>query len=849
MAATSMFLGVLEAIMGFFVKIFANITMFLIKTLIDILSPILYGIGGTLLGIVDFIQKLFRQFAGIDSIWYGSSNPKKASGDILLYVLSEKTVIQVFLALVLVSIAVLLMGTIIKIIQSEYTTEGANNSKAGIVGNAIKGFMMFIIVPVGVFGGLYASNFILQAIDKATNPSGSIYMGGAVFSAATTDASRFTTVPETEWTIANGKQTIAPWGRWVNSNGDLNPSGGFFQEGNLGNVPQLKELEGSVSSLTGAELSSKVAEIVEDWFVRKVPFSKVLGNSSQENVNWYNFSHKVFDATFADAHQSDITGSYHTYNFDYTAIDHVIGFYMVTNVNYIILYGAGLLAAYCMLMAIFGLINRIFKGAILFMVSPISVSTYPFDNGSGLSSWRKKFFGNAISAYGTVISLNLLFVILPILKNIKLFDPAVPLNRALNSFVYLLLVLCALLFFKDAPGFVSSLIGADNAMADGSKAFETVGKAVAGVATGGVKFAANKAMAAKNAISGKIHKNKAEDLKKKAEDATDPNAKEKLLKAAEKEEKKAKSQESKRADHHAKARKASANMVSSAVGTFNSVTGASDVAFGQWKPKTADQIEEARDKRKDRFVNAAAAAAETRVGQYAIARDNQRKERNQLASNIADITGQKKRDIKKDLKNKATYAESNTRKKLFEAAHDETDKEKVQHILETNSTTQKALGNDFSTRKETWSDVKNPKAKKGIGSAIGAGAVEILMNGSIPHGIADIQAANQQTEKVGNTTIDMVQNIKVEMTNKNITDQRKELDDAIAAGNSAKAEELKKSLSDLIQKRTEEQAKIIQEKLSKLDEKKDKDKIAKLLADFNKIKDDMKKDIDEIKNK
>ena len=199
---------------------------------------------------------------------------------------------------------------------------------------------------------------------------------------------------------------------------------------------------------------------------------------------------------------------------DYTWIlvnDNVGAYYNIFNINYITYIGGALLATYTLLCVCFGMIMRIYKCVVLFIISPPMIGLMPIDNGSAFKEWRKAFLGQILSAYGTVVGLNLLFLILPIVNNIKLFEPGVK-GSGLNNFMQLIFTLTGLFMLKDIGSMISKMIGADDAAASGEGMAKKVGAtavkigsvaaggaglAMKGIGAGAAKIAAKKGVTSK----------------------------------------------------------------------------------------------------------------------------------------------------------------------------------------------------------------------------------------------------------------------------------------------------------------------------------------------------------------
>ena len=184
-------------------------------------------------------------------------------------------------------------------------------------------------------------------------------------------------------------------------------------------------------------------------------------------------------------------------------------YYNLYEMNYILYIGAVLIACGIMIHASYGMVMRLIKGVILFMVSPPVVALIPLTN-SPFASWRKTFLANVLSAYGTIVGFNLVMMVLPVVNNIKLFQPLTLDGTALggltagmdangaNGLITILVTLTGLFMIKDMIKFLSDMINADDANAIGGPMSKKVGKTVgtmAAVAAAPVALAAAPALA------------------------------------------------------------------------------------------------------------------------------------------------------------------------------------------------------------------------------------------------------------------------------------------------------------------------------------------------------------------
>ncbi|MDY5042333.1 MAG: hypothetical protein SPF07_05170 [Eubacteriales bacterium] len=455
MQFASMSLGIFDFLIEWLTKFLIWIVQFALELVGQLISLILYGICVDFLKIVDFIQKMFYKLCGLGSYWVNGVEMKET--DPLLSIITDKSVLQVLLALTLVAVAMVIVATIIQVLRTEFSTEGSKNTKGQVFGQAIKALVMFALVPICCGGGILITNALLQAVNTATSLGAESSVGGAVYVASTYSANH----------IRNGG-TIQSITQSTNGNYVIKVKG--FSS--FMSITKEKEYECTISGeavsyLGGASLS--VDQNNRDEIAQKI------------------------DNAFRNGYIS----------FDNKSVANT--FYDVGNINFVTFLGGGLLAAYTMLMASFGMIMRMYKGAVLFVISPAMSGLMPLDNGSAFKQWRTAFIKQLLSAYGTIVAMNLLFILLPIVGNITLFGGST--GGAINAFVQMLFTLTGLFMLKDISSLIANMIGADDAGAAGAgmagKVLGTAAK-IGSVAAGGVAGVAMKGLGATAGIAGNV---------------------------------------------------------------------------------------------------------------------------------------------------------------------------------------------------------------------------------------------------------------------------------------------------------------------------------------------------------
>ncbi len=466
MQFASMSLGIFDFLIEWLTQFLIWIVQFAIGLVQSLINLILYGVCVDFLEIVNFIQKVFYKLCGLDTYWYGGTEMKGA--DPLLSIITDKSMLQVLLALTLVAVAMVIVATIIQVLRTEFSTEGSKNTKGQVFGQAIKAVIMFALVPICSAGGILITNALLKAVNAATSLGAESSVGGAIYVASTYGSNK------------------------VRKGGTLT-------------------IDGNIITIKGKE---------RNFFGNMDDKTRTveLDDTAKQNMVKLGIA-TTTDQTNRDEVAQAIDNAFRSGYFNFANTELAQCFYDVASINYIIFLGGGILAAYTMLMASFGMIMRMYKGAVLFVISPAMSGLMPLDNGKAFARWRESFIKQILSAYGTIVAMNLLFILLPIVSNINLFGASdlawkggIHANLSndvgsLNAFVQMLFTLTGLFMLKDMSSTIAGMIGADDAGAAGAgmagKVLGTAAK-IGTVAVGGVAGAAAKGLGAAAAGAGKL---------------------------------------------------------------------------------------------------------------------------------------------------------------------------------------------------------------------------------------------------------------------------------------------------------------------------------------------------------
>ncbi len=76
--------------------------------------------------------------------------------------------------------------------------------------------------------------------------------------------------------------------------------------------------------------------------------------------------------------------------------------------------------AYFLIMAVIAMARRIFEIVYVYLCMPAAMSPLPLDDGSRMRNWTESFISKFLLAFGTVISLNVFIILLPIINSLTI---------------------------------------------------------------------------------------------------------------------------------------------------------------------------------------------------------------------------------------------------------------------------------------------------------------------------------------------------------------------------------------------------------------------------------------------
>lgn len=139
---------------------------------------------------------------------------------------------------------------------------------------------------------------------------------------------------------------------------------------------------------------------------------------------------------------------------DYNKLSVVKQYYDISEMNYVVGILGGLVMLVMFVISSITFIQRIFDIILLYIVSPITTSTIPLDEGNRFRVWKDMLISKILGAYGIILVMNLFFLIMPQINRMTFFD-----NGFQNGLVYFLFMIGGAFAITKANLVISQLCG------------------------------------------------------------------------------------------------------------------------------------------------------------------------------------------------------------------------------------------------------------------------------------------------------------------------------------------------------------------------------------------------------
>ena len=498
----------------------------LFKALFDLIPKVIYLLYASLACILDVLQLFFRKLAGLD-VYYVDG--KAVTGDLVTNFITgilqpflpgiDKTgntypiLSTVFWSMIVFGLIICFACTIVAIIKSHYNyDEKAAKGPMQYVYTAGKAVLNMIAVPLIVVLGLWVSEGILTALDTITSIS-----SGTVVELYGDKVSYLQSVQTVKTATGNSKDVtyiyydIFGYGGGVCYGKDASPmipnpkeiakigssnqtfSGSLFRTAAYNaNRVRTGQLSAQVGEFTGAANSDlplfanagddneKLAEMIDTAFACAL-HTKEGFTLDYEHTNSGIVSLKYF---------TQFLGM-RSHAFSKFNVGLVWYYYDLWQFNFIVGFAGVIVCVSIFINIVLGLMTRLIMCVGLFLIAPPLFGLSPLDGGEAGKNWRKNFMEQVLMAYGAVVGMNIVLLILPYLNEIDFFNIAIA-----DYFARTLFIIVGLITIKAFIAVVSKLVGG----ADANKAGDDIKKEVGSVAAKATKMTVGAAKLGKSAF-------------------------------------------------------------------------------------------------------------------------------------------------------------------------------------------------------------------------------------------------------------------------------------------------------------------------------------------------------------
>lgn len=490
----------------------------------SIIPKIIYFLFASFMAGIDAMQALIRKIAGLDTYHVGGTAVVNQDPltEFIYGILgignsapAYRGLNVVFWSLAIFGVIVLVITTIVAIIKSHYNEDAEGTNPVKYVYTALKAIFTFAIIPVIVVVGMMLSTFLLKTADNITSgyagaesvkgiygadaeqifkgegikksdgtedkvyghydmfgygsPTTSTTFGGMMFKACAYSANRIRSVDDEELQDAIDKYV------GLKTEGE----GGYVVFGSA-NCSAYTSLQ------TKEEKKEYIAYQIDYAFMNALEFA---GDGDTGGLDYGDTGESLNEATgVSDKVQLFKIGRSKIWSFTKFDVELVWLFYNLWTFNYIVAFGGGITIFGILISIILGLMTRLIKGAAMFLIYPALLGIAPLDNFKAFKNWGTTFIQQIMMAFGAIIGINVVMLILPYVNNMAFFG-----NPVLDAIVNVIVIIAGLMLAKDFISMVSGFVGGADASA--------VGEGVKGGVAGAIKTGAGVTVKAGAAVA------------------------------------------------------------------------------------------------------------------------------------------------------------------------------------------------------------------------------------------------------------------------------------------------------------------------------------------------------------
>lgn len=189
----------------------------------------------------------------------------------------------------------------------------------------------------------------------------------------------------------------------------------------------------------------------------------------------------------------DVRRPYLTGDKDYRSLLTVKKDFYASNFNFVEGFVSGVLLLFILAGAGIIFVRRIFELLLLYLVSPLFVSTIPLDDGATFAKWRDLFVAKFFSGFGVIFSMRYYMLLVPSIagSNLCLYSMSLPNAVMINSVLKMFMIVGGAWAVYKSQSLILQILNQEAAAAE-----QQSGALMSGMIIGSVTTAANMAGAA-----------------------------------------------------------------------------------------------------------------------------------------------------------------------------------------------------------------------------------------------------------------------------------------------------------------------------------------------------------------
>lgn len=450
---------------------------------------LIYYLYATLAAGVDAMQSLVRMLCGLENYAMSAMIPiYNDKGEIIDYATSTATsgdplsnfilgvlgigensevysaLNTVFWSLAVFALIILAITTMVAMVKAHYNEDSQQTNPWTYIYTAGKAIFTFAFIPIVTIIGFQLASFILQTLDNITAGVGNSSEVIELYGTNATNVLKSSTDED-------GKVTYANYDMF----GNLKPtststfSGMLFNASMYGanrlrnNQVTLSQVQSTFNGLFGNKSCSAFDSLTNEgdkilYVANQIDYA--FANSLALSESGY-YTWDALKGTFEDSFiigkldpfkPNSINGFYKFY------ASIIWAYYDLMQFNFIVGFAGVFTTFGIMLSIVLALVSRLIKGVALFLVYPTLLGIAPMDNFKAFKSWATNFMQQIMMAFGSIVGINLLLLILPYVQNFKFFD-----YEILNYMMNVIMLVVGLVMAKDFMSMISGFVGGADA--------------------------------------------------------------------------------------------------------------------------------------------------------------------------------------------------------------------------------------------------------------------------------------------------------------------------------------------------------------------------------------------------